>query len=223
MSDDYACPHCDKTFKWGKDEDSHLGVAAAGPTCGENAYWKLAGHMKAEHPGDGHRCGRRSDPFGPVDDGSRDHWNMRDGYRACSYCGSMHPDDLFAAIEAGTCQITGTDKNYKIYVHMPHPNAGEPCVLSSANFDAGPGYIKVTPENIDKLPIDSSQRSHWSDWNHWVKVEPRGAKAHLKFYYQHFDSVQQQRFLDLYNEKKLPLESQFGLYRLPYFAHRSTP
>jgi hypothetical protein len=31
----------------------------------------------------------------------------------------MHPEDLLAAIEAGNCQITGADKNYKIYVDAP--------------------------------------------------------------------------------------------------------
>jgi hypothetical protein len=44
------------------------------------------------------------------------------------------------------------------------------------------------------------------------------ASAHLKFYYQHFDSAQQDRFIELYNERKLPLEPHFGLYVKPYFA-----
>lgn len=221
MSSPQACSYCPKVFTWGKDKDSHLGVAAAGPTCGENAYWKLAGHMAAEHPSEGHRCGRRNDLFAR-DDGSKDWWGKSRGHRSCSYCGSMHPDDLFAAIDAGTCQISGTDKNYKIYVDVPHPGAGEPCVLSSANFDFGDGAIKVTPENIDTLPLSDAQRKDWRDdkgqREHWVRVTPRPANAHAKFYYQHFDDAQQQRFLDLYNEKKLPLEPRFGLYVLPYFA-----
>jgi hypothetical protein len=36
----------------------------------------------------------------------------------------MHPDDLFAAIDAGA-MITGTDKNYKIYVDAPSPDLGQ--------------------------------------------------------------------------------------------------
>lgn len=41
-----------------------------------------------------------------------DHWRP-DG--TCSYCGSMKPEALFAAITEGK-EITPTDKNYKIYV-----------------------------------------------------------------------------------------------------------
>lgn len=37
--------------------------------------------------------------------------------RTCSYCGSVHPDDLFAYIEAEG-EIGPTDKSYKIY--LPH-------------------------------------------------------------------------------------------------------
>lgn len=44
-----------------------------------------------------------------------DTWYERDGARACSYCGSMHPDDLFLAIETGR-KVTPTDKSYKLYV-----------------------------------------------------------------------------------------------------------
>lgn len=42
---------------------------------------------------------------------AEDEW--RDG--TCSYCGSMRPDDLFAAIAVGA-EIGPTDKNYKVYV-----------------------------------------------------------------------------------------------------------
>ena len=39
------------------------------------------------------------------------HW--RDD-RTCSYCGSAHPDDFMAAVEAGKT-LTPTDKDYKAY------------------------------------------------------------------------------------------------------------
>jgi hypothetical protein len=169
MSGPQACSCCPKVFTWGRDEDSHLAVAAAGESCAENAYWKLKGHMAAEHPNEGHRCGRRGDLLAR-DDGSKDWWSTSRGLRTCSYCGSLHPDDLFAAIEAGTCrQISGTDKNYKIYVDMG----------------------------------------------------AAGGSSHAKFYYQHFDEAQRDRFIALYNEKKLPLEPRFGLYVLPYFARQA--
>lgn len=146
-------------------------------------------------------------------------WHARDGYRACNYCGSMHPEDLFAAIEAGA-QIDGTDKNYKIYVNTPHPDAEKPCVLSSANYDFGGGAIKVTDENVNTLPLDDYQRKHYNDGSHWVRIQPRPPMAHAKFYFYHFDEAQMIRFIELYNTKKLNLEPMFGLYRMPYFMAR---
>jgi hypothetical protein len=93
--------------------------------------------------------------YGP--DVHGDSWRTLNGARWCRYCGSMHPDDFFRAIEEGA-EITGTDKNYKVYV--------------------------------------SDNR---------------------KFYFEHFDTAAQQRFIDLYNAKKLNLEPQFGLYVAPFF------
>jgi hypothetical protein len=211
---DHTCEVCGKSFNWGEDADSHFAVAAANQTCAENAYWKLRGHMQADHPDYGHRCGRRNDLFAR-DDGGKDWWGKRDDYRACSYCGSMHPEDLFAAIEAGNCQITGTDKNYKIYVDAPtRLLPGKAIYMSSTHEFAG--GVLLTKELCEEHDLDSYAREHYV--GRWVKIEPRSQRAHLKFYYQHFDHAQQDRFIELYNERKLPLEPQFGLYVKPYFT-----
>jgi len=63
------------------------------------------------------KCGRR-DEIGGADVfnfPTEDAWVNRDGYLACNYCGSAHPDEVFKAIEAGQ-KITPTDKSYKIYI-----------------------------------------------------------------------------------------------------------
>lgn len=167
-------------------------------------------------------CSMRSE--GPQVFSGPDKWEVskHTGWRDCSYCGSMHPEDLFKCIEEKSCEISGTDKNYKIYVQVAHPDAGSPCVLSSANFEhVGEGWVKVTPENVDSLPLDDYQRKHYNDGKHWVKVEPRPKNAHLKFYYPHLTKEQMIKFLDLWNEGKLPLEPQFGLYVMPYFARKA--
>lgn len=55
------------------------------------------------------KCPRHEDHMFP---------NVVDSWRpdgTCSFCGSMSPEKLFAAIEAGK-EITPTDKSYKIYV-----------------------------------------------------------------------------------------------------------
>lgn len=122
-----------------------------------------------------HFCGRRDDmnafvasvrgeKLAPrVDPPKLDHWRPpRDGerYRTCSYCGSMHPDDLFTEIENGH-ELGPTDKNYKVYV---------------------------------------------------------GGRG--KFYFQHLDSDQQQRFIDLLNAGKMKIGMPGHFYSMPFFMRR---
>ena len=79
------------------------------------------------------RCGRRGDsPLGDRSFPGPDHWERfkTNGNRVCSYCGSLHPDDMFALVAAcvaapedaeyGTVpEIEPSDKVYKVYVHQP--------------------------------------------------------------------------------------------------------
>lgn len=57
-------------------------------------------------------CPRQRHAMLPSQRSHQSRW-LEDG--TCSYCGSMHPDELFRAIEEGV-EITPTDKSYKIYV-----------------------------------------------------------------------------------------------------------
>jgi hypothetical protein len=74
---------------------------------------------------------------------------------ACSYCGSMHPEALFAAIEAGEF-LTPTDKSYKVYVggskkfyfqHLSHDEQLRFIQLYNSKQMqlAYPGYFYVMP------------------------------------------------------------------------------
>lgn len=143
------------------------------------------------------------------------HW--RDD-RTCSYCGSMHPDDLFAAIEAGS-EVGPTDKSYKVYVDIPNPKAGQPSVRSSANFNAGKGFIKVTPENIDALPLDKNQRGYAMEpgREYWVQPGIEAPREQGKFYFQHLSVEEQQRFIDLLNAKKINIGMPGYFYSRPFF------
>jgi hypothetical protein len=76
--------------------------------------------------------------------------------------------------------------------------------------------VLLTKELCDEHELDSDAREHYV--GRWVKIEQRSQRADLKFSYQHFDSAQQDRFIELYNERKLPLEPMFGLYVKPYFT-----
>lgn len=65
---------------------------------------------------EGFSCPRRDEAFNAVSAyPTEDQWYNRGGRKTCSYCGSLSPDEFFAAVEAGT-EITPTDKNYKAYV-----------------------------------------------------------------------------------------------------------
>jgi hypothetical protein len=63
-------------------------------------------------------CPRRSEsPFVSYDtkpgvEEDKDEWRAGN---TCSYCGSMHQADFFAAIEEGA-ELSPTDKSYKVYV-----------------------------------------------------------------------------------------------------------
>jgi hypothetical protein len=79
------------------------------------------------------RCGRRGSQFfdGKTEALLPDTWNLGpDGNRTCSYCGSIHPDDLMKicrlSLEDPRYGIEGTTKSYKVYVKQPGVrNAGE--------------------------------------------------------------------------------------------------
>lgn len=69
------------------------------------------------------RCPRRIESPNPLAYGGEhalpDDWERRhgaDGPRACSYCGSLHPDDFMAAVRDGLAELGPTDKSYKVYV-----------------------------------------------------------------------------------------------------------
>jgi hypothetical protein len=174
------------------------------------------------------RCGRRSDPFAPDfpgEDTWREGGNPYHMSPTCSYCGSITPEALFAAIEAGH-EIGPTDKNYKLYVEVP---TADPTALrvtgGSSGGDEPPSwgersqwhrYADLTDEQRAML-----RRDGWGDGERegWVMIAPVGPTAHGKFYFQHFDGEQQGRFLDLVNAGKVNFGYPGHLYVRPYFAY----
>jgi hypothetical protein len=77
-------------------------------------------------------CPRRYESWqGKTGEKFPDTWDLGpDGNRTCSYCGSIHPDDLAVIIQKSKTDsryaIEETDKNYKVYIRQPNVrNAGE--------------------------------------------------------------------------------------------------
>lgn len=61
-----------------------------------------------------------------------------------------------------------------------------------------------------------------TDKNYKVYVENDGGEPIIvrgaaKFYFQHLSQEQMRRFVDLYNEKRIKFQGDFGFYVLPYF------
>lgn len=72
-----------------------------------------------------HLCPRRSEsPFSPSD---MDSWDKIGEDRVCSYCGSLHPEDLNKLIkEQGIKILERSSKGYKFYIHRSNiKNAGQ--------------------------------------------------------------------------------------------------
>lgn len=107
-------------------------------------------------------CGNR----GPVGGWLPDTWDHGpDGNRTCSYCGSIHPDDLMAICRKTIVDerygVEGTTKNYKVYVRQPGVrNAGEgaikfymhhaPSPPSEADQKLFSEALRVTRERFDR-------------------------------------------------------------------------
>lgn len=223
MSAPHTCPVCSHVFHWGADEDSAIVDRQGGnwKSCRENAHWKLTFHMREAHADQLMHCPRRGESaIGFSEEGDADYWHVRDHHRVCSYCGSMHPDEFFSAVEAGH-KIGPTDKGYKAYVDLPHPDAEGERIVCSANFEhTGPGWIKVTKENEAELVRKYGSSAMIGDHaaENWIQIGKNGPTIHAKFYFQHLDPEQQKRFIELHNAKRMNLGYPGHFYARPYFA-----
>jgi hypothetical protein len=117
------------------------------------------------------RCGRRGDfgdrvfPGRYKGDPLPDTWDVGpDGNRTCSYCGSIHADDLMEICRKTLADerygVKGTTKSYKVYVKQPGvQNAGQgaikfymhhaPEVPSQADRDLFANALRVTRQRQD--------------------------------------------------------------------------
>lgn len=166
-------------------------------------------------------CARRMSEFGPWDRGENlDTWDVdRDGFRTCSFCGSLHPDDVLAHLRNGV-EIHPTDKNYKGYLMAPDPKAGQRRIdgMSNANERPGANWIQVTEEHLPEL-----RAAGWGTENkvgQWMLYAEHSALAQVKFYYQHFNEEHRREFIEMANARKLNIGYPGHFYVLPFFCKR---
>jgi len=72
-------------------------------------------------------------------------WIASEGFRVCSYCGSLHPEDAYNALRNGAV-ASQSDWKYgwphKFYLDkIPNPHAGRPIQLMSSS---GPGEMPLS-------------------------------------------------------------------------------
>lgn len=99
------------------------------------------------------RCGRRDDMFAMNrgDGPQPDTWDLGpDSNRTCSYCGSLHPDDLMKICHLVMTDeryaIEGTTKSYKVYVSQPGVR------------NASEGAVKFYMHHAPKEPTDNENQ-----------------------------------------------------------------
>ncbi len=112
----------------------------------------------------------------------------------CTFCGSLDPDIFMARLEKGDVILTPTDKNYKVYIQ----NHGGEDFVQRYRTD-------------DKPFIDHDSPEHT-----WV-TRPMNEQ---KFYFPHLSVEQQNRFIELYNQKKISLNVPGYFYVTPYFCKK---
>jgi hypothetical protein len=132
----------------------------------------------------------------------------------CSYCGSIMASAFLAAVEEGA-QVTPTDKNYKAYVRVPDPKAGKTRVVGTASGGEKPGPKWVA---ADTEVLAASGRA--TDYTTWMLLGVRDYYKTAKFYFQHLEPEDEERFLALLKEGRMKLGFPGHFYTLPYFLAR---
>lgn len=150
------------------------------------------------------------------DNGTDPHYTA---HRKCSYCGSIHPEDLVTLLRNGA-RLEGADWKYgwphKFYVEgVPNAVAGSLRRVSSRS-SAG---------NADQQPDDP----WYTDWTHdpvtnrWegVRNSPAPQFAPTKFYNQHLGDLQSDAFTEvaalIYQNTRVLFDMSTG--RLRYSAN----
>lgn len=156
------------------------------------------------------QCPRRSEShFGTSADlASENDYDKSDD--SCSYCGSLNPDTFMSRLESGDVRLGATDKNYKVYVEN----------------DGGAPFKQTYRNCPHDKEIGGAARNKYMTWScegpstctHWVTRET----SSTKFYFQHLSEDQKNRFIELFNDKKIKFQGGIGFYVLPYFTRRET-
>lgn len=131
-------------------------------------------------------------------------------FRTCSYCGSIHPEDLIEAIKAGAT-LGGADWKYgwphKFYVDkIPNPNAGQPRSFTSMSI-AGPEPTEEERASMQqyadrpdcelRVVQDGFSSSDGKPRYRLSVFQPDDPTTHGKFYNEHLNDLSPEAFAEL--------------------------
>ncbi len=202
---DVPCPLCPAFFVWGP-----------GKTVEDNAALACKDHVLAAHPDAMFECPRQCEAPMFAHAGKASFWR-HDG--TCWHCGSLSPDRFFAAIEEGRA-VGPTDKTYKAYIDLPNEHEGRMSLRSSV---AGPVYAGDGVTVRADVPTDLTDAELAAGRYERRLFAPEGATKRSKFYFQHFSTIDQMRFIDLLNARKVTIGSPGHFYVRPFFIAPAVP
>lgn len=124
-------------------------------------------------------------------------------YRSCAYCGSMHPQDLFTALQDGA-KVEGSDWKYgwphKFYVRgVKNPRAGMPYTnytTTSRDMAGQPGWEAFQDGFHERTGFPIMR------WRKVDSISPAPAELPAKWYSIHFGDVPaetRQALMDAFN------------------------
>lgn len=160
----------------------------------------------------------------------KSHWEKRkrrhdspylSRFTKCSYCGSVQPEELLAAMRRGDeVMIEGTTKSYKCYVVSPNLIAGQRARLSS---ESGPVFRARSDDWLERLFMPHSMPEHLGAptlrerlrgvyRRHSYSAAPKN--CHDKFYFWHFTEMQFEEFRSLLKRRR-PMPDAVTLVEQP--------
>lgn len=147
-----------------------LGEACRTPGCGGIIEEEPEFRTLVDDVDEPMRCPRRiENPLADTTFPGPDRWQKfkSNGNRVCSYCGSLHHEDLFQLVKqaaetpidaeySSSVNIEPSDKNYKIYVHQPG--------VRNAHEGGIKFYMQHLPRKADgSLDVDDEKNREYSE------------------------------------------------------------
>jgi len=164
----------------------------------------------------------------------RDPFDREDGpyketYRTCSYCGSIHPEDLLRVLTEGAT-LGGSDWKYgwphKFYVYnIPNPVSGQ--LRRSGGISMGKYRLPTMEDFKREYPGYSNHRE--SPHGGWQadSISPAPATMQAKWYNEHLTELGEAAFSRvagvLLEKAKIAFEMKDGrlMYRAPYVGFQA--